>query len=651
MKELHIDIETYSEVNLAKCGVYKYAAHKSFQIILFAYSWDNEEPTVVDLITDGPYLPDDVYYALTDPNIKKIAHNAAFEITCISAYFELELDAAQWFCTMIGAAYLGLPLGLDQVSKVLHLSEQKDSRGKQLIKYFCEPCKPTKTNGGRTRNMPSHAWDKWQEFIEYNAQDVRAEIEILEYLNKLPAMPPIEWAYWVQDQKINRRGIMLDKEFIKAAIEADEAAIDAVRTELRQLTGLDNPNSVAQLKAWIAENTGGQVPASLSKEHIEDALKANTLPLKVKRVYQLRAMANKTSTKKYTAMLNYMGADRRARGIIQFYGANRTGRYAGRGIQPQNMTRNPSNGLEDMRDAVLTKCAELLYDDISSVVSQLIRTAIIAPEGRSLVSCDFSAIEGRVLAWLSGEAWKLDVFRTHGKIYEATAARMFNIDISEVTKDSHWRQKGKVAELALGYQGAAGALITMGAIRQGLKEEELKPIVYAWRAANPTIVSLWRKVENAAKACVEQRRTITLGLPSCKLVFTYDRGYMFITLPSGRRLSYYGAGVSKAARNQLYYFGMDQVKKIWTRIPTYGGMLVENITQAVARDCLTDAMYRLDSHDLIMHVHDEIVGEAPDAEAPDLLKAMQEVMSVPPVWASDLPIKGEGYVSKFYKKD
>lgn len=652
MKELHIDIETYSEVNLSTCGVHKYAAHPSFEIILFAYSWDDEDPTVIDLITDGPYLPDDVYYALTDKRVKKVAYNASFEMNCIGAYFGLDIDPAQWYCTMIGAAYFGLPLGLDQVGKVLHLSHQKDSKGKALIKYFCEPCKPTKVNGGRTRNLPHHAPEKWADFMEYNAQDVRTEIDVLNYLKKLPAIPAIEWAYWVQDQQINRRGIMLDKAFIKAAIRADNEATEAVHAELIQLTGLDNPNSLAQLKGWIADNTGGQVPASLAKDHVEDALKGNTLPRKVRRVYELRAMANKTSTKKYAAMLNYIGEDGRARGIIQFYGANRTGRYAGRGIQPQNMKRSPGKGLETMREAVLAGCADLLYDGVSTVVSGLIRTAIIAPEGYSLASCDFSAIEGRVLAWLSGEGWKLDVFRTHGKIYEATASRMFNVPIEQVTKASDYRQKGKIAELALGYQGSTGALITMGAIRDGLREEELKPIVLAWRAANPTIVALWRKVENAARACVEQRRTITIGLPSCKLVFSYERGFMFITLPSGRRLSYFGAGLTAAAgRTQLYYWGLDQVRKIWTRIPTYGGMLVENITQAVARDCLCDAMYRLRDYDIIMHVHDEIIGEAPDAEAPELLKAMQEVMSVPPLWASDLPIKGEGYVSKFYKKD
>lgn len=653
MKELHIDIETYSSVNLKRCGTYKYVEAPDFEIILFAYSWDNEEPVVVDFISDGPFLPEDVYYALTDPQVRKVAHNAAFETTCIAKFFELDIDPAQWYCTQIGAAYMGLPLALEAVGKVLRLTEQKDSRGKQLIKYFCEPCKPTKTNGGRTRNMPQHAPDKWQEFKDYNAQDVRTEIEIMNYLNRFPAMPAIEWAYWVQDQLINRRGIMLDREFIRAAIAADEAANASVRAELAELTGLDNPNSLAQLKGWVADNTGGQVPASLAKAHIEDALKGNTLPAKVRRVFQLRLMANKTSTKKYAAMLNYMGKDRRARGIIQFYGANRTGRYAGRGIQPQNMKRSPGKGIETMRDAVLKGVADLLYDDISDVVSQLIRTAIIAPEGYSLVPCDFSAIEGRVLAWLAGEEWKLDVFRTHGKIYEATAARMFSVPFESVTKGSDLRQKGKIAELALGYQGSTGALITMGAIRDGLKESELKPIVTAWRAANPTIVKLWRNVENAARACVERRRPITLGLPEGKLVFSYERGYMFITLPSGRRLSYYGAAITtgRTGRPQLCYWGLDQVKKVWTRIPTYGGMLIENITQAVARDCLTDAMYRLRDYPITMHVHDEIIIETRDENAAEVLETMKEVMGVPPLWASTLPIAGEGYVSKFYKKD
>lgn len=649
MRHLHIDIETFSAYSLKDGGVYRYAQDPSFEIILFAYAWDGEEVTVIDMTdTDdhAGYLPDDVEAALTDPNVLKIAHNANFEMVCIQEYFGLKMHPEQWFCTMVGAAYLGLPHSLDKVSQVLNLTEQKDSKGKALINYFCAPCKPTKRNGGRTRNLPHHDPEKWELFKSYNAQDVRTEGEVYTYLQRFPPMPAIEWAYWQQDQAINARGVQVDPAFIDAAIEANLEFLQGVHVELKELTGVDNPNSLAQLKAWInAEGATGVT--TLNKETIEDLLKEPSyLPWTIKRALQLRQLGSKTSVSKYDAMRAYMCSDGRIRGLLQFYGANRTGRFAGRGVQVQNLKRTMGKGLLVAREAVVKGVVDLLYDDVPEVISQLVRTAIIAAPGKSLVSSDFSAIEARVVAWLAGEEWQLEVFNTHGKLYEATAAKMFSLPVESIGKDL--RQKGKVAALALGYQGGSGALVTMGALRQGLTEAELPAIVRAWRSANPAIVKLWGKVETACKMVVEKKTDYKLALPYTSLYFQYDRGYLFITLPSGRRLSYYGATVKD---RKLFYYGVDQTKKIWTRIDTYGGSLVENIVQAIARDCLVDAMYRLKHLPIVMHVHDEIVLEADDDVARDRLHEMNAVMAVSPAWGVGLPLSGAGYISKYYKKD
>lgn len=651
MKELHIDIETFCGVDLTKVGVYRYAQDPSFKIVLFAYSWGNDEPILVDTYYDaepGESIPLDVWEALTDPNVLKIAQNANFEITCIGEYFGLDLDPKQWYCTMIGAAYHGLPLNLDKIAEVLGLENQKDAKGKALIKFFSMPCKPTKVNGGRTINEPLDDMGKWWDFGEYCRQDVRTECDIYSYLQRFPPLPATEWLYWQQDQAINKRGIYIDREFIEAAIEANTKFLQDVHEEIIQRTGVDNPNSLAQLKAWVEAELGEAVP-SLAKNELIDLLASEHVPDHVKRVLELRQLGSKTSVAKYDTMLKYACNDQRIRGLIQFYGANRTGRYAGRAVQIQNLKRTFDRGLETAKEAVRKGLAEVLYEDVADLVSKLVRTALIAPKGRKLISCDFSAIEARVLAWLAGEDWVLEVFRTHGKLYEATASKMFSIPTEEITKGSPWRSRGKVAALALGYQGAAGALVQMGALREGLTEEELPEIVAGWRKANPTIVKLWRNVENAARECITNRRTVVLRTKYTALKFEYDRGYMFITLPSGRRLSYYGAQVTG---RKITYYGIDQTRKMWCKDDTYGGSLVENITQAVARDCLTETMDLLhEDVNIIFHVHDEIVAEEPDELAEDVLRYMGEIMAISPAWARDLPLSGEGYISQYYKKD
>lgn len=650
MKHLHIDIETFCAIDLTKVGVYRYAEDPTFKIILFAYAWDNAEPTVIDTYDDdfpGESIPLEIWQALTDPNVLKIAHNANFETVCISTFYGLTLDPAQWFCTQIGAAYLGLPLSLDKIGQVLKLSQQKDAKGKALITFFSLPCKPTKKNGGRTINRPEDDPEKWELFKDYNAQDVRTEGEIFKYLERFEPVPDIEWKYWQQDQAINARGVAIDTELIESAIEANDAFLADVHAELIQITGVSNPNSLPQLKSWLEDQLSEPVK-SLSKENLRDWLDSEFVPAQVKRVFELRQLGSKTSVSKYTAMLNYKCADGRIRGLVQFYGANRTGRFAGRGVQVQNLKKTIGKGLATAREAVRKGVADLLYDDVADVISKLVRTAIISGPGKSLISSDFSAIEARVIAWLAGEDWVLEVFNSHGKLYEATASKMFGVPLDMISKGSDLRQKGKVASLALGYQGASGALVQMGALRQGLTEAELPAIVKAWRSANPNIVKLWKECEQAAKHVITKRSTYLLRKPYTSIKFHYEKGYLFITLPSGRRLSYYGAEVKDG---KLRYYGMDQVKKTWSKIDTYGGSLVENIVQAIARDCLVDTMYRLKEFNIVMHVHDEIVLDEVTSKAAQTLEQVNNVMAVSPSWAKGLPLSGDGYISQFYKKD
>lgn len=652
MTHLHIDIETYCDLDISKVGVYRYAEDASFQIMLIACSFNDEPVSVIDCSGDGypgESVPIRVWRALTDPDVLKIAHNANFEHVCISTYYGLKLDLSQWFCTMVAAAYLGLPLSLDKVGQVLGLAQQKDTRGKSLITYFCKPCPPTKKNGGRTRNLPQHEPDKWRAFKDYNAQDVRVEKEIHEYVSRFPAPPQAERDYWLMDQEINGIGVTVDREFAEAAITTNRRFTKAVHAEMANLTGIDNPNSLTQLKRWLRQELGYATP-SLGKDYLADAIDGAMLPKHVERLFRLRQYASKTSVSKYDTMLAYMQNDGRIRGLLQFYGANRTGRFSGRGVQVQNLKRSMKKGLSVAREAVTKDVADLLYEDVPDVISRLTRTALVAAEGCSLVVSDFAAIEARVIAWLAGEEWVLEVFRTHGKIYEATAANMFSAPLESITKESDMRAKGKVATLALGYQGSVGALVAMGALREGVDESELPALVKAWRSANPRIVKLWHDVEMAAKHVIEKKTSYLLRKPHCAIRFTYDRGYLFIELPSGRRLSYYGAAVNKG---RLSYYGMDQVKKNWTKIETYGGSLVENITQAVARDCLCEVMLRIHNagYCILMHVHDEIVCETTDINAGDLLDKLHKAMATAPTWAEGLPLKGESYISKFYKKD
>lgn len=668
--KLHIDIETYSDLDLTEVGVYKYASHPSFKILLFAYAFNGDEVDIVDLEV-GEELSNIIFNALFDPQILKIAHNASFEFICLQAFYGVELDWKQWQCTMIKAAYLGLPLQLGRVAKVLNLSEQKEVRGKALITYFCMPVKtPKKKDDFRTVNRHTDAPEMWQEFKGYNIQDVRTEIAIDDYCDRFEALPPHEWAYWQLDQAINGAGILADRTFIQSAIRLNSDFLEGVYSEMKQLTGIDNPNSLTQLKTWLESQLGYAVP-SLSKEFLADS-KSLDLPKNVKRLIELRRLSSKASISKYDKMLGYMQDDDRIRGLFQFYGANRTGREAGRGVQPQNLKKTFSNSgqvsslakrlnvseetareyigdaLETAKEAVRTGVAPILYDDVPEVISKLVRTAFIAPKNKAFCVSDFAAIEARVLAWLAGENWVLDVFRTHGKIYEATASKMFNVPFESITKGSDMRAKGKVASLALGYQGASGALITMGALREGLTEEELPAIVQGYRQANPNIVKLWRNVEQIAKHVVERKKSHTLKLPYTELQFSFEKGYLFIRLPSGRRLAYYGATVDKG---KLTYYGLDQVKKVWHKIDTYGGMLVENLTQAIARDILFHALFGMKELNIVMHVHDEIVVEEWQDKASQTLEFMELVMSRSPLWCNELPLKGDGFISKFYKKD
>lgn len=694
MKKLHIDIETFCELDLTKVGTFAYVAHPSFRIILFAYRWDDDaETTQLDLYDDpqGYGIPNDVWEALTDDDVQKEAHNAWFEFICIRAAYGLHdyMAVEQWRCTMIKAAYLGLPLKLGIVAKVLGLATQKDTRGKQLMGFFSWPVKkPKKSDGYRTINRPEDMPAEWQEYRQYNATDVDVEYEIDKYCSKYPPVPNIEWERWFMDFYINERGVGIDVEFIEAAIASNARFTENILAEMTAIAGLDNPNSAPQIKAWLLEELG-EAPKSIGKEWLQANIGSGLLPEHVDRLLELRRIASKGSISKYATMLAWGWYDGRLRGMFQFYGANRTGREAGRGVQPQNLKKTAldvgkflkeaavlkvsysdaqirglhagslerEGSVEVAKEAIIKDIAELLYDDVPDLISRLVRTALIPADGHSFPVADFSAIEGRVVAWLAGEDWALDVFRTHGKIYEATAANMFNTPFETILKGGvnyGLRAKGKVATLALGYQGAVGAMLTMGALKEGLREDELKPIVNAWRAANPHIVKLWRKVEDAARYVIKKKKRYTLHLPYTSLTFSYERNYMFIELPSGRRLAYYGAHLAKGdfSSESIYYYGLGNGKnKGWQRISTYGGSLVENITQAVARDCLFEAMERMRHMPIIMHVHDEVVAEVPDEVAEDTLKEMLNLMKVIPLWASGLPLEGDGFITKFYKKD
>ena len=643
MKKLSIDLETYSSVDLGKSGVYKYAESEDFEILLFAYSIDDGEVKVIDLAS-GEIIPEEILAALSDESIEKWAFNANFERVCLSIFLGERLNPQGWYCTMIWAAYLGLPLSLEKVGEVLKLDKQKMNEGKALIRYFSIPCKPTKTNGMRTRNLPHHDLEKWSTFKEYNQRDVETEMAIKKKLSAFP-MPHSEWEnYWI-DQNINDRGILIDEVLVDSAIKLDEILREENMDRAIELTGLENPNSPLQLKEWL--NKRGLEIDSLAKKDVESALK--NAEGDIKEVLELRQELSKSSVRKYDAMKNVKGKDNRARGLIQFYGANRTGRYSGRLIQVQNLRRNNLKDLDLARSLVKNRdyeTMEILYESPSDILSQLIRTAFIPKEGTRFIISDFSAIEARVLAWLAGEKWVLDAFETGEDIYCRTASRMFGVLVEKHGVNGHLRQKGKIATLACGYQGALGALKAMGGIEMGLSEDELQSIVDSWREANPNIVSLWWDIDSVVKRVVKTRSKEGYK----NLVISYEKGILFIQLPSKRRLAYPKAkiGMNRFGGESIVYEGIVVGNK-WDKIESYGGKFVENIVQAIARDILAEAMMRLEQKgfNIVMHIHDEVVIESNSSS----IEEVNQIMSIVPSWAPGLILDADGFESDFYKKD
>ena len=650
MKELFIDIETYSDIDLAKCGVYRYVQSINFEILLFAYSIDKGPVHVVNVKEKEP-IPEEVLKVLTDNSVKKYAYNAVFERVCLSKHLGypvgMYLSPDGWFCDMIHAATLGLPLSLENVGIVLGLEKQKLSIGKSLIKYFCVPCNPTKTNGYRTRNLPHHDREKWNEFIEYNKRDVETEIEIHNRLSKFPVLDQ-EWDNYHLNERINDLGIMIDMDFVNHAIKCDEENQENNIEKAKMITGVDNPNSPKQLKEWLLEQ--GMIGVdSLSKADVQRLLKDATG--NVEEILRLRQDIAKSSVKKYIAMQNVVGKDSRARGLIQFYGANRTGRFSGRLIQVQNLPQNHLEPLEEARELIRNEDLDAIlgrFGAVSTVLSELIRTAFIPKPGHRFIVSDFSAIEARVLAWLSGEEWRLELFKNGGDIYCKSASKMFGVPVEKNGVNKELRQKGKIAELALGYNGGVNALKSFGAVAMGIQESELKPMVDKWRAANPNIVRLWRMLDKVTKYVVTKRTSY-----ECYgLKFSYERGIMFIELPSGRRLAYCKPrlGVNAFGSECITYEGIGTGKK-WERIETFGGKICENIIQAVARDVLVESMMRLHKagYWITMHIHDEVVLEVQDDVSS--VEEVCRIMAITPNWAKDLPLNADGYECKFYKKE
>lgn len=649
MKSISIDIESFSSVNLQKSGVYKYCESDDFEILLFGYSVDGGEVQVVD-IARGEKVPTEIINALTNDEVEKWAFNAQFERVCLSKWLGMPtgayLSPKGWNCTMVWSATLGLPLSLEGVGAVLGLEKQKLSEGKNLIRYFCIPCSKTKSNGGRIRNLPQHDIAKWEMFIAYNKRDVETEVAIQNKLSKFPVIKN-EWKNYYLDQLINDRGIVLDMNFVEQAIYCDEKLKSESIAKAKELTGLENPNSTAQLKDWLLEQ--GMETDSLCKAIVSELLEG--ADGQIYEALSIRQKLAKSSVKKYTAMKNVVCSDSRSRGLIQFYGANRTGRYSGRLIQVQNL---PQNHLPDLKEARgLVKCGnftalDLLYDSIPNVLSELIRTAFVPKSGCRFIVSDFSAIEARVIAWLAGENWRMDIFADGGDIYCASASQMFNVPVEKNGINGHLRQKGKQAELACGYGGSVGALKAMGAIQMGLTEEELQPLVNAWRQSNPNIVRLWWEVDKAVKTSVKERVTTTTH----DINFIYQSGILFIKLPSGRKLAYIKPliGENKFGGESVTYEGVGGTKK-WERIESYGPKFVENIIQAISRDILAEAMIRLadQGYEIVMHVHDEVVLEIPIGESS--VEEVCKIMSKTPTWAKGLILNADGYECEFYKKE
>ena len=641
---LSADIECFSDVDLIKCGVYAYADSPAFEILLFAYSFDGGETQIIDL-AQGEKLPAEVEDAIFDVSVTKTAYNANFERTCLSKHFGRYIPPESWHCSAVQAAMLALPRSLEDVGRVLGLDEQKMKEGKELIRYFCVPCKPTKANGGRIRNLPRHAPEKWELFKTYCKRDVDVEKSIRRKLHNFP-IPESEMELYRLDQRINDRGVLVDMKLVRNAVSCERLHKEVVTKRAYELTGLENPNSVAQLKGWLGDM--GMEAESLSKKAVSEMI-AET-DGEVEELLRLRLLMAKTSVKKYEAMERSVCSDGRVHGLLQFYGANRTGRFAGRLVQIQNLPQNHLPDLELARDLVKQgrfEDVEMLYDSTPNVLSELIRTAFIPKPGCRFVVADFSAIEARVMGWLSGEEWVLDVFRGDGKLYEMTASRMFGIPMAEIGKGSPERAKGKVASLACQYGGSTGALVSMGALDMGLTEDELPPLVAAWRKANPHMVQFWWDVDAAAIKAVTEKQKTKVG----KIIFEYKSGILFITLPSGRKLSYVKPrmAVNKFGRDGLTYEGISENKK-WSRIETYGPKLVENIVQGTARDLLAEAMLRVEKkgYPIVMHCHDEIIAEVP--EGIGSVEEMCEIMAVQPKWAEGLPLRADGYQCSFYQK-
>ena len=657
---LSIDVETFSDVDLKKCGVYKYAESPNFEVLLFGASVDGGEVTVYDLAS-GDTVPEEIIKALSDDSVIKWAYNASFERVCLSVWlrrnypqhfssYSIEddtvrnyLDPSSWRCSLVWGAYMGLPLSLEGIGKVLKLENQKMAEGKALIRYFCVPCKPTKANGGRMRNLPEHDPVKWSTFIAYNKRDVETEMAIQQKLSKFP-VPDFLWEEYHLDQEINDRGIQLDMVLVEQAIAIDERSREELSAKMRQLTALENPNSVQQMKEWLTKH--GLEVGSLDKKAVKELLK--TAPPELAEVLELRRQLAKSSVKKYQAMQNAVCTDGRARGMFQFYGANRSGRWAGRLIQLQNLPQNHMAHLEDARSLVRSgdySMLSTLYGSVPEVLSELIRTAFVPRDGYKFIVSDFSAIEARVLSFLAGESWRLKVFAENGDIYCASASAMFHVPVEKHGQNAHLRQKGKIAELALGYGGSVGALKSMGALEMGLAEEELQPLVDAWRTSNPNIVQFWWDVDNAVKTTVRQR----LDTETHGIRFRYRSGMLFIGLPSGRQLCYVKPkmGTNKFGGDSVTYEGVGSTKK-WERIESYGPKFVENIVQAVSRDILMYAIRTLSHCFIVGHVHDELIIEC---NMDVSLDAVCEQMGRTPPWIEGLNLRADGYETMFYKKD
>lgn len=662
MKTLSLDLETFSDVNLARCGVYKYTESPAFEILLFGYAVDGSEVQVIDT-AQGETIPEEILDALTDESVTKWAFNANFERVCLSRYlsdlgrsldpfhdchplsreYARFLNPAGWKCSMIWSAYMGLPLSLEGVGTVLKLDSQKMKEGKDLIRYFCVPCKETKSNGGRTRNLPQHDLDKWTLFKSYNKRDVEVEMAIQERLKKYPVPEPI-WDEYHLDQEINDRGIAIDRTLAENAIAIDTRSRDRLMAMLKEKTGLDNPNSVVQMIGWLEQH--GMKTNSLGKKQVQELLKTAEEPLRS--VLLLRQKLAKSSVKKYQAMEMTACEDSRARGMFQFYGANRTGRFAGRHIQLQNLPQNHLPDLSEARELVRQgnyEALELLYDSIPDVLSQLIRTAFVPRQRLKFVVSDFSAIEARVLSWLAGETWRSDVFAKNGDIYCASASSMFGVPVEKHGVNGHLRQKGKIAELALGYGGSVGALKAMGALDMGLTENELYPLVQSWRSANPHIVDLWWQVDAAVKTAIKEHILMRVGC----IRFLHQSGMLFIQLPGGRRLSYVKPriGENRFGGESVTYEGIGATKK-WERLESYGPKFVENIVQGISRDILCYAMQTLRCCAIVGHVHDELIIECGRDVSVD---AICEQMGRTPPWAEGLLLRADGYECKFYQKD